>query len=86
MAKPGTYILRLRFREDGPAVTGWWTVKEVAEAKYMGEIGVYGSIPGVVITLSVQAEDPEEEVLLKTWTAGRGESISAGAARTVRAI
>ncbi|MEU6680960.1 hypothetical protein [Streptomyces sp. NPDC046925] len=74
MAQPGTYIVRLQFREDGPAVTGWWTVQEVAEAKYKGQIGVYGSIPGVVITLSVQADDPEEETLLKTWTAGLGET------------
>ncbi|WP_190086170.1 hypothetical protein [Streptomyces longisporoflavus] len=77
MAQPGTYIVRLRFREDGPDVTGWWARKEVAESKYKGQIGIYGSIPGVIITLSVQADDPEEEILLKTWRAGHGEPTGA---------
>ncbi|MFF1717369.1 hypothetical protein [Streptomyces sp. NPDC058268] len=76
MEKPDTYIVHLRFRADGPAVTGWWTDKEVAESKFKREIGVYGSIPGVVITLSVQADGHEERVL-KTWTAGLGESPGA---------
>jgi hypothetical protein len=57
-------------------VTGWWTVKEVAESKYKGQIGVYGSLPGVIITLSVQTADAEE-IVLKTWKAGHGESPGA---------
>ncbi|MWA08166.1 hypothetical protein [Streptomyces sp. BA2] len=61
--KPDTHIVHLRFRADGPAVTGSWTDKEVAESKFKREIGGYGSIPGVVITLSVQAAGHEETIL-----------------------
>ncbi|MGW5736275.1 MULTISPECIES: hypothetical protein [Streptomyces] len=74
MTKPGTYSVQLRFREGGPAVTGWWTDKEVARSKYKAEIGRRGSRPGVVITLSVQAE-ADQEVVLRTWTAGVGETL-----------
>ncbi|WP_190093221.1 hypothetical protein [Streptomyces melanogenes] len=61
-----TYIVRLRFRPNGPAVTGWWANREVAEAKYTGQIGIHGSRPGVVITLSVQVGGGPEKVL-RTW-------------------
>lgn len=66
MNRERTYAVSLRFRADGPATTGWWTEHAVAEAKYTGQIGVYGSLPGVVITLSVQVADGEETVL-RSW-------------------
>lgn len=74
MQKPDTYAVHLRFRAGVPAVSGWWTNPEVAAAKYAGQIGVYGSIPGVITTLSVRTDGGEEKVL-KTWKAGLGESV-----------
>jgi hypothetical protein len=68
-----TYEVRLRFRADGPAVRGWWTNKAVAEAKFAKEIGIYGSKPGVIITLLVQDDDGQEKVL-ETWASERGRT------------
>ena len=69
-----TYEVRLRFRANGPAVIGWWTDKAVAEAKFAKDIGVYGSQPGVIITLSV--EDDGDVRVLETWTSGHGRTVS----------
>lgn len=60
------YHVVVRFRPDGPPVTGTWTSGATALEKYRRWIGTHGSVPGVLITL--EAETAGVRTTVKEWT------------------
>ncbi|WP_330351816.1 hypothetical protein [Streptomyces sp. NBC_00582] len=65
---PGDFHVRMTFIKDGPAIDGTWADGEVALRKFRGLVGTHGSVPGVAITLKVEAGNEQEP--LRTWAEG----------------
>jgi hypothetical protein len=68
-----TYLARLQFKADGPAVQGQWTLFSTAHHRYTEWVGLYSQDPNVVVRLIEQTGDRER--VLRTWTA-QGESVA----------
>ncbi|NSC25363.1 hypothetical protein FM076_31115 [Streptomyces albus subsp. chlorinus] len=64
-SEPVVYRLTCRFRPGGPLNSGWWTDRETAERRYREWIGLYGSTPGTVITLTRETGAGSE--VLRAW-------------------
>lgn len=62
------YRAVLRFREDGPAVTGEWSVDTTPLQVYREWVGIYGSDLAVIIQVS--EEDDGGQRMLRMWERG----------------
>ncbi|MFL9652100.1 hypothetical protein ACJ7VE_00070 [Streptomyces sp. PB17] len=67
-ADGGDFHVRMTFRKGGPAIEGTWADGEVALRKWRAFVGTHGSVPGVTITLEVDAGEEREPV--RTWADG----------------
>ncbi|MEU5836395.1 hypothetical protein ABZ820_22375 [Streptomyces diacarni] len=59
------YRLTCRFHPGGPTSSGWWPHRETAELRYREWVGLYGSAPETVITLTRLTDDRAE--VLRVW-------------------
>ncbi|WP_438297218.1 hypothetical protein [Streptomyces sp. HUAS TT7] len=59
-----------QFRPDGPLSEGYWSDREVAEDKFLGQVGIYGS-GETVIRLAEETADGRYEVV-KSWSQHTG--------------
>ncbi|MDQ0847478.1 hypothetical protein QFZ68_007241 [Streptomyces sp. V1I6] len=64
------FEVTVRFRPDGPAVTGEWTSGETADRKFRSWIGLYGDHATAVIALT----EPAAGRVLKAWSREHGET------------
>ncbi|MFF1443319.1 hypothetical protein [Streptomyces sp. NPDC058295] len=64
-----SYLVRLRFEADGPAVEGEWALPGPAEDRYTEWVGLYTKDPKVEVHL-IEKTGARERVL-RTWTAQR---------------
>jgi hypothetical protein len=67
------YRVTLRFRADGPAVTGEWAEQETADRRYRSYVGLYGSLPAVTIRLDQLAGGHVQ--VLKEWPPNEGAKV-----------
>ncbi|GAA2417490.1 hypothetical protein ACFPFX_04370 [Streptomyces mauvecolor] len=59
-----------QFRPEGPSTEGYWNDRQVAEGKFLGEVGLYGS-GETVIRLAEESADGRYEVV-KSWSQRTG--------------
>ncbi|MEU4729547.1 hypothetical protein [Streptomyces sp. NPDC023588] len=75
------FHVRLRFGPPtSPAVTGTWSSSEIAERKFRGFIGRYGSRADVRIEL-LEETASGQLIVAKRWTKDRGEETRPGQIR-----
>ncbi|GGU42829.1 hypothetical protein [Streptomyces violascens] len=67
---PGRFRVTTQFGPDGACVQGYWDDGEVAEKKFLGQVGIYGS-GNAVVTLAEKAADGEYMVI-KSWSQQSG--------------
>ncbi|WP_330346669.1 hypothetical protein OG858_47025 (plasmid) [Streptomyces europaeiscabiei] len=63
-----TYRAVLRFREDGPAVTGEWSTDTTPLQVYRQWVGIYGS--DLAVTIQVTEENDGHRHTLRAWQRG----------------
>lgn len=64
--QPVAYHVSLRFRPGPAGVTGTWADGAVAEGKFTGFVGTYGSVAGIQIQLLAEFADGTRSTV-ETW-------------------
>jgi hypothetical protein len=67
---PGRFRVTTQFRPDGGATEGYWNDQAVAEDKFLGQVGIYGS-GHTVIRLAEETADGRYAVI-KSWSQQTG--------------